>query len=66
MSATETAKKLFPLVRVVTSARSVVEELRASRRETDLITRVHAVANAAVMVTTLILVIRELRTGRRA
>lgn len=66
MSATETAKKLFPLVRVVTSARSVLEELRASRRETDLITRVHAVANAILMVTGLILVIRELRTGRRA
>ncbi len=66
MNATDTAKKLFPLVRVVTSARSVAEELRASRRETDLITRVHAVANAVLVVTGLILVIRELRTGRRA
>jgi hypothetical protein len=66
MSTTETVKKLFPLVRVVTSGRTVAEELRASRRETDLITRVHALANAVLVVTGLILVIRELRTGRRA
>ena len=66
MSAQDTVKKLLPLVRVVTSARSVAEELRASRRDSDLVTRVHALANAILVVTGLVLVIRELRTGRRA
>ncbi len=66
MTAAETVKKLLPLVRVVTSGRIVAEELRASPRDTDLITRVHALANAVLVLTGLILLIRELRTGRRA
>lgn len=64
MSAQDTAMKLFPLVRVISSGRTVVEELRASRHDT--VTRVNAVANAILVVTGLILVVRELRTGRRA
>jgi len=66
MSAQDTAKKLLPLVRVISSGRTVADELRASRHDTDFITRVHAVANAVLMITGLILVVRELRTGRRA
>ncbi len=66
MSTQDTVKKLLPLVRVVSSGRTVAEELRASRRETDVVTRVHAIANAILVITGLILVVRELRTGRRA
>ncbi len=64
MSAVNNAKKLLPLVRVVTSGRKVADEVRASREEADLVTRLNAVGNALVAITGLILLIRELRRDR--
>ncbi|MQA14158.1 MAG: hypothetical protein GEV09_08290 [Pseudonocardiaceae bacterium] len=63
MSAKEYAKRLFPLVTVVSSGRKVADEVRAPRGDADLVTRLHAMANAVLVVTGTILVIRELRRG---
>lgn len=66
MSAVDNAKRFLPLVRVVTSGRKVADEVRASREDADLVTRLNAVGNAIVAVTGLILLIRELRRDRSA
>jgi hypothetical protein len=66
MSAVDNAKRFLPLVRVVTSGRKVADEVRASREDADLVTRLNAVGNAIVAVTGLILLIRELRRERSA
>ncbi len=64
MNAVDNAKRFLPLVRLITSGRKVAEEVRASREETDLVTRLNAVGNAIVAITGLVLLIRELRKDR--
>lgn len=64
MTAVENAKRFLPLVRVISSGRTVADEVRASREEVDLVTRLNALGNAIVAVTGAILLIRELRKGR--
>lgn len=66
MSAVDNVKKLLPLVRVVSSGRRVADEVRATRGQADLVTRLNAVGNAVVAVTGLILLIRVLRRSRSA
>lgn len=64
MSAAANAKKYLPVLAVISSSRKVADEVRASREDADLVTRLNALGNALVAITGLILLIRELRRDR--